>query len=299
MVIFAYAMEVFLRKKMLALVVVSMTVLTVQAQRGGNTPWKKYRHEASVGYGVNNVFATLGERDNLGVAYVLQRSAFNGSYRYYALRHLAVRGSITHGYSRKNDKSTDYEDRLNTRLDYQCTITEFAAMAEYHIIDETTKGKKGKVRRARGGVSKGLNVGVSGFAGVGLSYFRFYGELMGEPMILKPITQPLTIPNSDRYKPVHLHIPIGMNARILINENWRVGLEAGYRIGFREYINNISGVYSVDENFLNPDTYNVDPRYFGLVTFAKERAPLADLASDSGKRNYFFAMVTLSYRLKL
>ena len=60
-----------------------MISFTTIAQRGGDTLWTKYRHEVSAGYGVNNLFATLGERDNLGVKYILQRSTFNGLYRYY------------------------------------------------------------------------------------------------------------------------------------------------------------------------------------------------------------------------
>jgi len=44
--------------------------------------------------------------------------------------------------------------------------------------------KKTKVRRARGGKTKGLNLGVSFFTGI--DYMRPYAEYFGELMILKP-----------------------------------------------------------------------------------------------------------------
>jgi hypothetical protein len=49
------------------------------AQRGGNTSWKKYQHEAAIGVGINSVFVNLGEKDGLGVGYAMQRSTFNGT----------------------------------------------------------------------------------------------------------------------------------------------------------------------------------------------------------------------------
>lgn len=297
MVTFAYAMDYRLTRTLLALLFIGWMGSSSLAQRGGNTAWKKYQHEVAIGAGVNSVFANLGERDGLGVAYVMQRSTFNGTYRYYFMKHFAARGSISHGYSRKNDKSLKYSDRQNVRLDYISTVTEFAAMGEYHLIDETTKGRKGKVRRSRGGMSKGVNMGLSAFAGVGMSYMRPFGELQGRKMEFKPITTPLTVPNDDRYKRIHLHIPVGINARLLINENWRAGIEVGYRVGFRDYVDNVSGVYAVGD-FKNADPFSPDDQYFGIITFAKEEAPIADLSSDSGRRSYIFGFLTLAYRLK-
>lgn len=297
MVIFAHPMNLKTLKKYLLFLLTILISGSVFSQRRGNTAWTKYRHEASIGYGVNTLFANLGERDNWGVNYVLQRSVFNGSYRYYALKNLAVRGSISHAYARKNDKGFEVDDSPNTRIDYQATLTEFSAIAEWHFIDETTKGKKKKVRRARGGMSKGLNVGLSLFTGLGMSYLRPYGEYFGEAVEFKPITDPLTVPNTDRYNRWNLFFPVGGQARMILTENWRVGLELGYRIGLREYIDNVSGVYYRDPSVQKLDSYE-DPQKVGEITFSKEKAPIADLASETGKRNYFFGLVTLSYRIK-
>ena len=298
MVTFAHSMDYRFTRTVLVTVIASCMSVMAFAQRGGNTGWKKFRHEASIGYGVNSVYASLGERKNIGPAYLMQRSAFNGTYRYYFMRFFAVRGSMTYGYCRKNDKSLQYNDRANVRLDYLSSVTEFAAMGEYHLIDETTKGRKSKVRRARGGTTKGLNMGISAFAGIGLSHFRPYAELQGQKMEFKPITEPLTIPNDDRYKRFHVHVHVGLDARLLINENWRAGVELGYRFGFRDYVNNVSGVYSANSEFKNADPFSPDNEYFGTITFAKEKAPIADLASENGRRNYIIGFITLAYRLK-
>jgi hypothetical protein len=300
MVIFAPQMaKNNLFKSLLSAILLVMFAHLALAQRGGNTAWRKFRHEASVGYGVNNLFSQLGERDSPVAITVFQRSTFNASYRYYFMKNFAARASFSHGYARKNDKEIPENGvRNNVRIDYASTLSEMAAMLEYHLMDETTKGRKGKVRRARGGMSKGLNLGVSVFAGAGVSYFRPYGEYFGERVIFRPVTDPLTIPNDAAYRQTRLHFPIGAQVRILASENWRVGLEGGYRLGLSEYINNVSGVYYLEEDVTLSDPFALDPQYIGNITFAKEQAPLSQLVSESGKRNYLFVLLTLSYRFK-
>lgn len=298
MVIFVFRMvRTILRKTLLTVLLLSFGVLAY-AQRGGNTAWTKYRHEVSLGYGMNNLFANLGERDSPVLTTVFQRSTFNASYRYFFLKHFAARGSFSHGFARKNDKALEEFERVNARLDYLSSLSEFAVMAEYHVIDETTKGKRGKVRRARGGMSRGLNVGVSFFAGVGLSYFRPYGEYFGEKVEFKPISDPLPVPNNTQYKRTRLAFPVGAQVRLLAGESWRIGLEGGYRFALNEYINYVSGVYYVDEDAQVIDQQVPDRSYVGNITFAPERTPVSELASEKGKRNYLFVMLTLSYRIK-
>lgn len=86
---------------------------------------------------------------------------------------------------------------------------------------------------------------------------------------------------------------------MILTENWRVGLELGYRIGINEYIDNVSGVYYKDPTRQNLDPeFAADPQMVGTMIFSKEKAPIAELASESGKRNYFFGLITLSYRIK-
>lgn len=300
MVIFATRMANYsTRITLLAAVFCFLLIETAEAQRGRNTAWRKYRHEASLGYGMNNLFANLGERDKPVAITVFQRSTFNASYRYFFLKNFAARGSFSHGYARKNDKAIPENDvRNNVRIDYAASMTEFAGMVEYHIMDETTKGRRGKVRRARGGMSTGLNLGVSFFAGVGLSYFRPYGEYFGDAVVFRPISDPLQIPNTAEYRQLRVNFPVGGQVRIIASENWRVGLEGGYRIGLSDYINNVSGVYYSEEGVGLSDPFAPDPQYIGNITFAKEEAPISQLASESGKRNYLFVLLTLSYRFK-
>lgn len=220
----------------------------VEAQRG-NQDWQNYRHEAMVGFGFNSFLASIGEEDKFGTRFILQRSTFNASYRYYFKKHFAARGSFSHAYSRKNDKDIIDPTRINSRLDYQMTLTEFGGLVEYHIFDETTMGRRKKrVRRARGGMSKGLNVGIHFFAGVAVDYMRPYAELYGSKMVLKPYDSNAGFNSPSDYKKMNVHFPIGTSFRLVVAENWRIGLEAGYRLGVRDYIDNVSGVYYVNEN---------------------------------------------------
>lgn len=272
---------------------------SIFAQRG-NQSWQKYRHEASLGYGFNTFLSSIGEDDKIGTRFMLQRPTMNASYRYYFAKHFAVRGSFTHAYYRKNDKEDVDPARLNARLDYEMTLSEFAVMAEYHIFDETHMGsRKGKVRRARGGMSRGPKFGVSCFGGVTLDYMRPYAELYGNRMVLKQYNPTAGYTSSKDYKRTHVHFPIGTNLRLVVAKNWRVGVEAGYRIGLTDYIDNVSSVYYIDSNpYARTSEYD-DTKFSGeYVSLGKEKAPISSLASNSGRKNYFFGMVTLAYRIK-
>ncbi|MEZ4721833.1 MAG: hypothetical protein R2813_08170 [Flavobacteriales bacterium] len=268
----------------------------------GSTAWKKYQHEFSVGYGFNNYLVGIGDNDQIGVAFMLQRSTFNASYRYFLYKHVALRGSFTHAYSRKNDKSIVDTSRISLPIDYQATLTEFAAIAEYHIFDETVRGRRGKVRRARGGMSKSSKIGLSFFTGLAFDYKRMLGEYQGLSVELTPYNPNGGFDPPNHYKKLHLHIPVGTQFRFVVSEHWRVGFEFGYRIGLKDYVDNVSSLYYTDNNrwgFTQDGRELPDASYVGQeVTFAKEKAPFAGLASEKGKRNYLFGTVTLAFRLK-
>lgn len=272
---------------------------TAQRARGNNA-WKKYRHEIALGYGVNNIFASLGERSRLGVIYVTQRSTINANYRYYLHNRISVRASATQAYARKNDKNENLEDRVNIRMDYKSSLSEFAIMGEYHLMDETGRGPKRSTRLSRGGISRGMNVGLSVYAGFSASYIRPYGEYFGDLVVLKPVNDSLGyLPNNNEYQQLNFHVPVGLTFRFILNDNWRVGAELGYRIGFREYINNVSGVYYHPDGS-GKNEYYADPSFTGgIVTYSKNRnLSLQEMDNIEGKTGYYFGMVTLAYRIK-
>ncbi len=263
--------------------------------------WKKYRHDFTVGYGYNTLLATVGEKDNIGLNYMLQRSSFNLSYRYFIFNHFAVRGEFSQLYARKNDKDLNREDRDNLRIDYETSMSEFGAMAEFHFFDETGKSRTGSTSRARGGISRLANIGLSIYAGIAGTYFRPVGEFVGQKVYLKPLNaNPGFDLNVDSYPKWNLHFPVGANIRLVLTENWRVGIDAGYRFGIRPYIDNISGVYY--DSDIAPEGLPInswpDYTYAGYVHFDDEQKSIADLKLQSGRMGYFVGMFTVSYRLK-
>ena len=300
MVIFAQPM---LKSRLLGILIsiaCFVIALDAVAQRGGDTSWTKYRHEAGIGYGVNTLFSSLGEKDQIGFNPVFQRSTFNGSYRYFILKRFSARASLTHAFARKNDKDLNPETRPSIRLDYTSTVTELAALAAYHIFDEAVKGKKGRVRRARGGTTRGVNMGWSVYTGVALGYFRPFGEYFGQEVELKPLPADTSaLSNDSKYRRINFHIPVGSQIRFILSENWRFGAEFGYRIGIKEYINNTSWVYYRDPEVKHPGTNaSVDQSKVGPVPFEKELPPIEELGSKTGRKNYMFVMLTLAYRFK-
>lgn len=300
MVIFALAMPKSRILGILFSLACFVMAQEVVAQRGGNTSWTKYRHEAQIGYGVNTLFSSLGEKDKLGFNPIFQRSTFSGSYRYYFLKRVSARASLTHAFARKNHKDINPEEWDNIRLDYTSTVTELALLGEYHIFDEAVKGKKGLVRRARGGTTRGVNLGWSVYTGVAFGLFRPFAEYFGQEVELKPIpTDTNSLSNDGKYRRLNFHIPLGTQVRFILSENWRFGAEFGYRIGIREYINNTSWVYYRDPEMKHSGTNSgVDQSLVGPVTFEKELPPIEELGSKTGRKNYMFIMLTLAYRFK-
>ncbi|GAB4377307.1 MAG: hypothetical protein Kow0075_05620 [Salibacteraceae bacterium] len=273
------------------------------AQRGGNTAWKKYRHEVAINYGINTIFSKLGENDAIGVGFLLQRSSFQANYRYFVLKSLAVRGMVGHNFARKNDKEHSNDPSDNVRLDYKSSISEFGALAEYHFLDESNVGgNRGRIRRARGGVAKTLKLGISAYGGVALTYMRPYGEYFGNRVIFTPLNaDPPNAPDYDTYRKLNLHFPIGLTIRSVPNEYLRIGLDIGYRIGIRDYINGTSAVYYIDgnpfpERIKDEDQLNKD--FIGYITLADEQAPIQSLASTTGRSGYFVAALTVAIRFK-
>jgi hypothetical protein len=61
----------------------------------------------------------------------------------------------------------------------------------------------------------------------------------------------------------------------------------------------VSTVYYVDENPQAQTSKFNDSQFTGeYVTLEKDAAPVASLASQGGRKNYFFGLLTLSYRIK-
>lgn len=280
---------------------ISFMLLAQMSFAQGSNAWKRYRHDFTVGYGFNNMLATLGEKDNLGLAFALQRSSMSFSYRYFILNHVSVRAQFAHLYCRKNDKDLNRDSRENLRIDYETSMTEFGFMGEYHLFDETVKAHSGRTSRARGGIARFAKYGVSFYAGVDGAYFRPYGEYLGNRVYLTPVNDnPGYNTNVSYYKNFNIVFPVGTNVRLVLSENWRIGVDLGYRFGFNSYINDESSVYfdkNVNLNSL-PSTSWPDSYYAGKVFFGKENQSTSQLSLQSGRRGYFLGLVTLSYRLK-
>lgn len=272
---------------------------TANAQ--GSDAWKRYRHDFTIGYGFNSLLTSIGEKDNIGVAFALQRSSFNVSYRYFLLKNVAVRGGFTQMYCRKNDKDLNRETRDNLRIDYETSMTELSLVGEYHFFDETGKTHKGKTRRARGGITKLAKFGVSVYGGIAGSVFTPKGEYFGNRVYLRPLNDaPGYNTDVNKYARLNIYFPIGTNIRLVVNESWRVGVDLGYRFGVRPYINSVSGVYHEDDisQLGLPATDWPDYRYAGYVHFEDEGQPLSQLSLQKGRFGYFAGLITLSYRLK-
>lgn len=277
------------------------SILDLDLKAQGSDAWKRYRHDFTIGYGFNSLLSSIGEKDNIGLTFALQRSSFNASYRYFLLKNVAVRGSFSQMYCRKNDKDLNRDSRNNLRIDYETSLSEVALVGEYHFFDETGKSHKGKTRRARGGINKLAKFGVSVYGGVAGTYFTPKGEYFGNRVFLRPLNDaPGYDPDVSKYARFNIYFPVGTNIRLVVSESWRVGVDLGYRFGVRPYVNNVSGIYYEDDVSQQslPGVDWPDYLYAGYVHFSDEDKTIDQLTFERGKRGYFVGLITLSYRLK-
>lgn len=91
------------------------------------------------------------------------------------------------------------------------------------------------------------------FAGVGLYRFNPYTKnAADEKVYLQPLSTEGQgfLPGIAPYKRTQFSIPLGVGAHYALSEDMRIGIEAGYRKLFTDYLDDVSGTY-VDETTLH------------------------------------------------
>ena len=266
--------------------------------------WKANRLEYTVGAGASGFLGDLGGQDDVGqpLFYDLEptttRYAISAGARYFIKEKSAIRGMLSYARVRGDDALTRYEKRRYRNLHFKAPIIELSGVYEFHFIRPRTLQLMGAESTR---LFDGNRIGAYVYGGAGLFFFNSKSKYDGKWYALKPLhTEGQGLPGGpEPYSRFSLAFPLGGAAYILLNHNYTIGFDFGYRWTITDYIDDASGYY------YNNDEIN---SRFGKLSayFANPSTSLPDVpdrewymenqprGGSKGNDTYLFFQVTLS-----
>lgn len=172
------------------------------------------------------------------------------SARYTYGTHFAARMQLTYGRISGSDLNAESNLRRLRNLRFRSPVVELALLPEYNIKHFLVK-KSGYV------ITPFVYAGVAGF------YFNPQAPYQNEWINLQPLgTEGQGVAGAmDKYSRFQIAVPAGLGVRFKVNEMLSIAWEAGLRVTFTDYLDDVGGVY--------PD--------MGIMA---ERGPIAFALSD-------------------
>ncbi|MCK6649171.1 MAG: DUF6089 family protein [Bacteroidia bacterium] len=274
-----------------------------------NKPQKEY----ILGVGVSNFLGELGGANQIGTNFVkdLEFTATRPSLalgmRYKFHKRWAVKGGLHYLLLSGNDKLTQEPFRKNRNLHFRSHTFELSVQGEFYFTKEQS-GHIYKIKNAKGMKSYDYQGYI--FVGVGAFYYNPQAKYNGNWVNLQPLStegQGLA-GGPKKYSRVSICIPYGIGGKYAINKEWAVGLEAGIRKTFTDYIDDVSGVYYNNSAIFQakgaPAAYLADPSLMnypeelgGNATPYNQSAVGQQRGDPKDKDAYMFLNVTVNYKM--
>lgn len=214
--------------------------------------WKANRLEFVAGAGGSSFLGELGGQDSPGKPFVYDLEPTQARYslslgaRYFVREYHALRGALSYARLRGADATTSYPNRRYRNLNFKSPIVELSGSYEFYILQP-------KYLHFAGGrttkVFRGNRFGLYTSVGAGLFFFNPKGQYQGEWYSLKPLsTEGQGLPGGPSpYKRVSVAFPLGGGITYLLNHNYKIGLDFGYRWTLTDYIDDAGGYYYDNE----------------------------------------------------
>jgi Domain of unknown function (DUF6089) len=266
-----------------------------------------------VGFGASNFLGELGGANQIGTHFVkdfefsMTKPSFAVGYRYKFNPRFAVKGGFYYNLLSGDDKTTQEPYRKNRNLSFRSHVYELSVQAELYFTREQ-KGHLYKIKNAKG--RKAFNVQGYAFVGIGGFYFNPQAKYKGQWVNLQPLgTEGQGLPDGPKkYSLFQFCIPYGLGAITALNREWFLGLEAGIRKTFTDYLDDVSGVYYDNDvlrsergdmaaNLADPSLHNYPPELGGDATGANQSAKGEQRGQPKYKDAYMFINLTLTYKL--
>ena len=268
------------------------------------TDWKAERFELIGGVGPSLFLGDLGGQDGPAQPSILDAEPLTVRYgasigmRYFLREFHSVRGMASYGRVKGSDALTNYPNRRYRNLNFKSAIYELAGLYEFHILRPDFIHFAG-ARTTK--VFSGARFGAYGFGGLALFAFNPKGEKDGEYYALAPLnTEGQGLENGPKdYKRISVSVPMGWGVYYLLNHNFKIGMEFGYRWSFTDYIDDASGYFY--DNAIIEESNGETAAYFANPSVSLENVPddhwyKKDQPRGGSKSNdtYMFTQLILS-----
>ncbi|MEO1263341.1 MAG: DUF6089 family protein [Bacteroidota bacterium] len=238
--------------------------------------------EVGIFFGISHYSGDLTERK-------LEPLEFNRAWGIYVRKKMTDRFSMkyqfTKGLLSGKDGNATVESALWRRnLSFETDIYELSAIAEYYFF---------RLKKGEYGISPYVYGGLAGF------YFTPYAEVGGKTYDLRYYRT-----EGIEYSSYQFAIPFGAGVKIQVNGMGSLGIEAGLRKTFTDYLDDVSGYYPSDLiGFVDGESMNLRTQLSYRTPEVVADAP--ELPKPGGRRGnpenndwYLFFGVTLGVNLK-
>ena len=208
---------------------------------------------------------------------------------YEATDNLILRGGITYSVVGGADRYSKSADLVNRNLSFETAIVELSAVGEYNLLNLFERPYTPYF-----------------FAGLAVYKFNPYAyDPGGQKTFLKPLStegQGLSgYPESKPYQLTQLAIPFGGGFKFALNDDLRIGIEAGLRKLFTDYLDDVSNNYIDPVDLLaakGPKAVDMSYRGYELVGGNLNYPPKGQPRGNSKVKDYYyFAGIHISYRI--
>ncbi|GAB4381186.1 MAG: hypothetical protein Kow0075_12890 [Salibacteraceae bacterium] len=213
-----------------------------------NPAWKANRVEYILGAGASGYLGDLGGQDGPAKPFVydyeptMTRYSVTLGAKYFVKEYHAIRATYSNAEVRGTDALTNYPNRRYRNLNFKSFINEASLIYEFHLLKPNVLQLAGAASTR---VFNGNRIGVYTMAGAGLFRFNPKGNFQGKWYPLYPLnTEGQGLPGGpDPYRRIAFTFPLGGGAYLLLNHNFKLGLEVLYRWTTTDYLDDASGYY--------------------------------------------------------
>lgn len=268
--------------------------------------WKKNRFELTAGAGPCLFLGDLGGSDQGAQPLFFDfdppstRYSLSAGARYFIFPYHAIRGLVSYARISGADSLTAYPSRRFRNISFKSPIMEVSAIYELHFMKPEVIHFAGARTTS---VFKGSRLGSYGYAGLSLFYFNPKSKFNGEWYALAPLnTEGQGLPGGPKdYSRLGVAIPMGWGSYILLNHNYKLGIDIGVRWTFTDYMDDASGYY-YDNNVIEQEYGNV-AAYFANPSVALDLVDEtwyttgAPRGGSKSNDTYMYVQMTLSKTL--
>jgi hypothetical protein len=265
--------------------------------------WKKNRLELVGGVGPCLFLGDLGGGNGPGQPFVLDfnptssRYSLSAGARYFLLPNHSLRGLVNYARITGADSLTSYPNRRYRNISFKSPIMELSAQYEFHFLKPEILHFAG-ARTTR--MFTGSRLGSYAYTGISLFYFNPKSQLNGEWYALAPLnTEGQGLPGGPKdYSRLGVAVPMGWGSYIMMNHNFKLGVDVGLRWTFTDYMDDASGVYY--DNEIIEQEYGKVAAYFANPSVALDLddetwyTTGAPRGGSKSNDTYMYVQVTLS-----